>query len=74
MAQLNLTQNSRMTFALTIDFICYVAFPCTCMCKITRTYHLFHTVNLSRTSFTATCRLSSHNIATNFKYEFTHNK
>lgn len=64
MAQLNLTQNSRMTSALTVDFIYYVAFPCTCMCKITRTYHLFHTVNLSRTSFTATCR------ATNFKYGY----
>lgn len=43
MAQLNKTKNNSMTSALTIDFMYYVAFPC--ICKITRTYHIFYTVN-----------------------------
>lgn len=70
MAQLNLTQNSSLTSPSTINFMYYVAFPC--MCKITRTYHKFHTVSLSRTSFTAPCLLSSHKITTNFKQVWVH--
>lgn len=68
MAQLNLTQNSSMTSPSTIVFMYYLAFPCTC--KITN--HKFHTVSLSRTSFTAPCLLSSHNITTNFKQVWVH--
>lgn len=71
MAQLNLTQSSSITSPSTIDFVYYVTSPCT-TCKITRTYHIFHTVSLSRTSFTATCLMSSHNITTNFKQVWVH--